>query len=165
MGSVAYNNVCLNNRRHGVFLEEGASSNVIVNNTLINNSGAGVSEGSAVAGHTNDNVILANILGPDCNHATPTLNAPSPCYGQPLTVGGASYERRTNDFLAVGTTMGGQGTGTHGSIYRGVFSLNQGFGGFPEDRASPNASIYFYNPNDSPVDVVKASLQQPPILV
>lgn len=145
--SVAYNNVCENNRRHGIFLEEGASFNTIVNNTLINNSGAGVSEGSADSGPTTDNVVLANVLGPDCSNAPPTFDSASACYGQPLAVGGGSYEHRTNDFLAVGNTLGGQTTGTHGSIYRGVFSLNEGFGGFSEDRVSSNASIYFFNPN------------------
>ena len=60
--SVAYNNICNNNSRHGVFLEEGASFNTIVNNMCLYNRGAGISEGSAAAGPTTDNVALANTL-------------------------------------------------------------------------------------------------------
>jgi parallel beta-helix repeat protein len=89
--SVAYGNVCNNNKRHGVFLEEGASFNTIVNNTCLYNGGAGISEGSAAAGPTTDNVALANIL-----------HAEDQDGGFALDVGGGAWARRTNDFVAVG---------------------------------------------------------------
>ena len=49
-----------------------------------------MSEGSAAAGPTTDNVVLAN-----------TLVAPDQSFGFGLDVGGGSWHTRTNDFVAV----------------------------------------------------------------
>lgn len=132
--SVAYNNVCNNNHRHGVFIEEGASANTVVNNTCMYNHGAGVSEGSANAGPTSDNVVLANTLGPT--------------HGYALDVGGGSPDHATRDFVAVGNDCAGAPSGTHGEVERGIFSLNANWGGSTADtRAQGGATFYFYNPD------------------
>ena len=93
---------------------EGASFNTIVNNTCLYNKGAGISEGSAAAGATSDNIALANIL-----HA---VDQP---FGFALDVGGGAWSHRTNDFVAVGNDCVGAASGTHGMVNRGVFSLNK----------------------------------------
>ena len=100
--------------RHGVFLEEGASFNSIINNTCLYNKGAGISEGSAAAGPTSDNIALANVL-----HAVDQAG------GFALDVGGGQWSRRTNDFVAVGNDCAGGASGTHGMVNRGIFSLNK----------------------------------------
>ena len=69
-------------------------------------------------------------------------------------MGGGSWSRRTNDFIAVGNAVAGADSGTHGMVNRGVFSLNTHWGGDEADgngnasraRANANASFYFYNP-------------------
>ena len=104
-----------------------------------------MSEGSAAAGPTSDNVVLAN-----------TLVAPDQSFGFGLDVGGGSWHTRTNDFVALGNDVGGHTAGTHGMVNRGVFSLNQHWGGDEADgdgnaslaRAHANASFYFYNPRE-----------------
>ena len=115
-----------------------------MNNTCIYNHGAGISEGSAGAGPTGDNVALANIL-----------HASDQDFGFGLDVGGGRWAQRTNDWLALGNEMSGAVSGTHGMVNRGVFSLNAHWGGDTADglgnasraRAHSNASYYFYNPS------------------
>ena len=97
-----------------MFLEEGASFNTIVNNTCLYNKGAGISEGSAAAGPTSDNIALANVL-----------HAVDQTFGFALDVGGGEWSRRTNDFVAVGNDCVEAGSGTHGMVNRGIFSLNK----------------------------------------
>jgi hypothetical protein len=92
-------------------MDEGASANTIVNNICWYNCGAGVSEGSAAAGPTSDNIVLAN-----------DLSRPA---GWTLDVGGGSVETATKNFVALGNDVGGGGSGTHGEVLRGVFSLNK----------------------------------------
>jgi parallel beta-helix repeat protein len=145
---VAYDNVCENNHRHGVFLEEGASSNLVINNTLLSNHGFGVCEGSAEAGPTHDNLLLANILGP--NHYNGTGG------GGSLAVGGGGWQHRSNDFMAVGNEFT-TGVATHGGILRGLVSLNDQQNKepvtFSSDRMMANGSVYFWNPTQNTVAV------------
>ena len=127
----------------GTHRHAGASYNTIVNNTCLYNHGAGISEGSAGAGPTSDNIALANVL-----------NAWDQGFGFALDVGGGRWAQRTNDFVALGNDVAGAASGTHGMVNRGVFSLNRNWGGDTADglgnasraRAHANATYYFYNP-------------------
>jgi parallel beta-helix repeat protein len=90
--SVAFNNTCTNNSRHGIFMEEGASSNTIISNTVHSNRGCALCQGSVVAGMNTDNVVISNTL-----------------HGE-LCVGGSSWAHRTTDFLGIDNDMVSDGS-------------------------------------------------------
>ena len=59
--SIAYNNLCEDNGEEGIFVEETASFNVIINNTCRRN-GAGISLYSNAVGPVANNFVVNNVV-------------------------------------------------------------------------------------------------------
>ena len=137
--SVAYNNRCHNNSRHGIFVEEGASYNVLVNNTCLENAGNGICLGSLYGpSGTNENTVLANILGPDDYPGSGGAKSG-------ISFGGSDYAHRQIDLVAVGNTINGN-VASHGNIQHSVFALNRRIASYEDFNMRTNDSVWLNNP-------------------